>query len=251
MKFIALIPARYGSSRFEGKPLVKILGTPMIERVYKRVSDIYDFVAVATDDSRIEDCVKKFGGNVIMTSQSHKSGTDRVAEAHLKAEKLFNTEFDVVVNVQGDEPFVSLEQLNSIKECFKNKDTQIATLVKPFAAEDDIFNENTPKVVLSKDSHAIYFSRSVIPFLRNSEKQNWSKNHQYFKHIGLYAYKSEVLHQITKLEMGVLEQAESLEQLRWLENGYKVKVAITNSETHAIDTPEDLILVEKLYKDKL
>ncbi|MFI3267198.1 MAG: 3-deoxy-manno-octulosonate cytidylyltransferase [Rikenellaceae bacterium] len=251
MKFIALIPARYGSSRFEGKPLVKILGVPMIERVYKRVSQVFENVAVATDDVRIEECVKSFGGNVIMTSESHKSGTDRVAEAHSKAEKLFNTTFDVVVNVQGDEPFVSLEQLNSIKECFDNETTQIATLVKPFAAGDDIFNENTPKVVLSKDSHAIYFSRSVIPFLRGEERENWSAKHQFFKHIGLYAYKSDVLHQITKLEMGVLELAESLEQLRWLENGYKVKVAVTNSETHAIDTPEDLAFVEKMYKDKL
>lgn len=251
MKFIAIIPARYGSSRFEGKPLVKILGIPMIERVYKRVEQLYKNVVVATDDKRIEECVKSFGGNVIMTSDKHKSGTDRVAEAHKKAESLFNTKFDVIVNVQGDEPFVSFEQLNAIKECFENPNTQIATLVKPFTENDNIFNENTPKVVISKNNHALYFSRSVIPFVRGSEKEDWSKKHQFYKHIGLYAYKSDVLHEITSLEMGSLEQVESLEQLRWLENGYTIKVAITESETHAIDTPEDLEFVEKIYKDKL
>lgn len=251
MKFIALIPARYGSSRFEGKPLVEILGVPMIERVYRRVSQVFEYVAVATDDERIEKCVKEFGGNVIMTSASHKSGTDRVAEAHTHAEKMFNMSFDVVVNVQGDEPFVNLGQLNAIKGCFDDENTQIATLVKHFGEEDDIFNENTPKVVLSKDNYAIYFSRSVIPFLRGKERDDWNKNHHFYKHIGLYAYKKEVLHEITKLEMGVLECAESLEQLRWLENGYKVKVAITEGETYAIDTPEDLKFVEEYFKDKI
>lgn len=250
MNFIAIIPARYGSSRFEGKPLVNILGIPMIQRVYERVSKIYDNVVVATDDIRIESMVKSFGADVIMTSVNHKSGTDRVAEAHKKAEILFNQKFDVVVNIQGDEPFVSFEQLNAIKECFKCIDTEIATLVKPFVETDDIFNVNTPKVVLSKDGHALYFSRSVIPFVRDEDRAVWAAKHQFYKHIGLYAYKSSVLHEITALEQGILEQVESLEQLRWLENGYKVKVAITNSETHAIDTPEDLELVEKLYKDE-
>lgn len=249
MDFIAIIPARYGSTRFEGKPLVKIFGTPMIQHVYQRVSKIFTHTVVATDDQRIENIVKNFGGNVIMTRNDHRSGTDRVAEAAVKAEKFFNKKFDIVVNIQGDEPFVSNEQLTSIMECFEDSKTDIATLVKKFAPTDDIFNVNTPKVVLSADNYALYFSRNVIPFIRSSEPETWSKTHTFYKHIGLYAYRYDVLQQITLLPAGNLEKCESLEQLRWLENGYKIKTAVTTSETHAIDTPEDLVLVESLYKD--
>lgn len=252
IKFIAIIPARYGSSRFEGKPLAKICGIAMIERVYKRVKEHFDYCVVATDDIRIEECVKNFGGEVIMTSTSHTSGTDRVAEAAEKAKELFGEDFNVIVNIQGDEPFVSFEQLKAIKECFDSEDIQIATIVKRFGENEDIFNENSPKVALSKTMFALYFSRSVIPFMRGvSDRAKWQQNAPFYKHIGLYAYRSEVLKEITALETGELERLESLEQLRWLENGYKIKVAECNTESHAIDTPEDLELVESLYSSQL
>ncbi|MFI3321348.1 MAG: 3-deoxy-manno-octulosonate cytidylyltransferase [Rikenellaceae bacterium] len=239
-KFIAIIPARYASTRFEGKPLVDIFGQTMIERVYRRSLQSFNYVVVATDDMRIYDCIKGFGGEVVMTSADHKSGTDRCAEALKMSEELFDEQFDVVVNVQGDEPFVASEQLESLKECFSDSRCDIATLVKPFSKGEDIFNPNSPKVVLSTDGFAIYFSRSPIPFLRGKEKSEWMTNHTYFKHLGLYGYRKEVLFAVTSLDQGVLEKAESLEQLRWLENGYKIKCGVTYSESYAIDTPEDL-----------
>lgn len=248
MKFLAVIPARYASTRFPGKPLADIHGKTMIQHVYERVSEIFDYCYVATDDARIESVVRKFGGNVVMTSTSHKSGTDRCREALDKIETAKGFSFDVVVNVQGDEPFVSQNQLVSIKELFGDSVTDIATLVKLFSAEEDIFNPNTPKVVLSGDYFALYFSRSVIPYLRSCEdKIQWQSNYQYYKHIGLYAYRSDILRQLTVLPQSPLEIAESLEQLRWLENGYRIKVAVTDTESHAVDTPEDLEFVLKNY----
>jgi 3-deoxy-manno-octulosonate cytidylyltransferase (CMP-KDO synthetase) len=239
MNFLALIPARYASTRFPANPLAILGDKPIIQHVYERVSSIFDHAYVVTDDERIEACVKSFGGRCVMTGTHHKSGTDRCFEA---LEKL-GAGFDVVINVQGDEPFIAASQLETIKQCFEDNDTQIATLVKPFVPTDGIEaleNPNSPKVVLDNNSYAIYFSRSVIPYLRGVDKDEWLSRHTFYKHIGLYAYRAEVLKEITSMPMGILEQAESLEQLRWLQAGYRIKVGTTNVETIGIDTPEDL-----------
>jgi 3-deoxy-manno-octulosonate cytidylyltransferase (CMP-KDO synthetase) len=240
IKYLALIPARYASTRFPAKPLADILGKPMIQHVYERAARLFEHCYVATDDTRIADAVKAFGGNVVMTSTEHRSGTDRCREALEKVSAETGLAFDVVVNIQGDEPYIQTEQLELIKSCFADRDTQIATLVKPFSADEDIFNPNLPKVELNAHSEAMYFSRSPIPYLRNLPQEEWQSAHTYLKHIGLYAYKSNILKEITSLEAGELEKLESLEQLRWLENGYKIKVAKTEFESYAIDTPEDL-----------
>lgn len=248
MTYLALIPARYASSRFPGKPLADIHGKPMIRRVYERCAAVFGADCyVATDDPRIEQTVKAFGGQVIMTSASHRSGTDRCAEALDTAERLTGRRFDVVVNIQGDEPFIATEQLEQIRGCFTDPSTQIATLVKPFTETESIFNENSPKVVLSDTGDALYFSRSAIPFLRGVPKEEWQARHTYYKHIGLYAYRSDVLRAVTRLAPSPLEKAESLEQLRWLENGYRIRTAVTTLESHAIDTPEDLRHVLDLF----
>ena len=240
MKFIGIIPARYASTRFPGKPLADMLGKPMIQRVYERVEGTLDAVCVATDDPRIHDAVRRFGGNVVMTSDQHRSGTDRCYEAYQKQGEAY----DVVVNIQGDEPFIHPEQIQTLKDCFADTHTQIATLVKPFQADADfesaLFNPNTPKVVFNKQHEALYFSRSIIPYIRGEKYTEWLKTHTFYKHIGLYAYKAEALSEITQLPQSPLERAESLEQLRWLENGYKIKVGITQRETIGIDTPADM-----------
>lgn len=243
MKFLALIPARYASTRFPGKPLADIMGKPMIQRVYERVNQAFDDCYVATDDARIEACVLGFGGRVVMTSDKHRSGTDRCREAMEKV----GGDFDVVVNIQGDEPFIDISQLQQIKSCFDDPKTAIATLIKPFGKHEDIFNPNTPKVVISTDHFALYFSRSVVPYIRGTEPEDWQKKQQFYKHIGLYAYRCPVLQEISSLPAGILEQAESLEQLRWLENGYRIKVAVTECESYAIDTPEDLEAVKNKF----
>lgn len=249
LKFIGIIPARYASSRFPGKPLADIGGITMIERVYAQVKGVLNEVCVATDDIRIANEVTRFGGNVVMTSPLHKSGTDRCYEAYTKV----GSGYDVVVNIQGDEPFIHPEQITTIKECFTDPSTQIATLVKPFSADGDfeltLFNPNSPKVVLNKNLEAMYFSRSVIPYMRGKNYQEWLPNHTYYKHIGLYAYRADTLKEITSLPQSPLELVESLEQLRWLENGYKIKVGITNRETIGIDTPEDLENAVKFLLD--
>lgn len=239
MKFLAIIPARYASTRFPAKPLAMLGGKTVIQRVYEQVVQIFEDAYVATDDVRIEEAVKAFGGKVVMTSVDHKSGTDRCYEAYTKV----GEGYDVVVNIQGDEPFIQASQLLSIKACFDDPTTHIATLVKPFTADETfaaLENVNSPKVVVSKNMNALYFSRSIIPFQRNAEKKEWLKNHTYYKHIGLYAYRAEVLREITQLPQSSLEISESLEQLRWLENGYTIKVGTTQVETIGIDTPEDL-----------
>lgn len=239
MKYIGIIPARYASTRFPGKPLAMLGGKTVIQRVYEQVLGILDEAYVATDDERIEEAVKAFGGKVVMTSTLHKSGTDRCYEAFTK----IGEGFDVVVNIQGDEPFIHRTQLESIKACFCDPTTQIATLVKPFSLDDSfetLENPNSPKVVVNENWNAMYFSRSVIPYLRGSEKCDWLKLHTFYKHIGLYAYSAEVLQEITSLPQSKLEIAESLEQLRWLENGYTIKVGTTQIETIGIDTPQDL-----------
>lgn len=240
MKFIGIIPARYASTRFPGKPLAMLGGKPVIQRVYEQVDGILDAAIVATDDERIEAAVKSFGGRVVMTGTHHKSGTDRCFEAYTKVAE----EYDVIVNIQGDEPFIQPQQLEAIKNCFESDaQTQIATLVKPFTKEDGLAaleNPNSPKVVVDNRMRALYFSRSVIPYLRGVEKEEWLSNHTFYKHIGLYAYRAEVLREITSLPQSGLELAESLEQLRWVQNGYTIKVGISEIETIGIDTPEDL-----------
>ena len=249
MKFIGIIPARYASTRFPAKPLALLGGKTVIQRVYEQVAGILDEAYVATDDERIEAAVKTFGGKVVMTSVNHKSGTDRCYEAFTKV----GEGYDVIVNIQGDEPFIQPLQLEAIKACFDDDKTQIATLVKPFIQTDGfdaLENVNSPKVVVDKQMNALYFSRSIIPYQRNADKCEWLQGHTYYKHIGLYAYRAEVLKEITSLPQSSLEKAESLEQLRWLENGYTIKVGITDVETIGIDTPEDLERAERFLKQK-
>ena len=246
LRFVAIIPARYASTRFPGKPLVDIGGKTMIQRVYDQVSKVLDDVYVATDDQRIFDNVRSFGGKVIMTSDAHRSGTDRCYEAFTKLDDWF----DVVINVQGDEPFIQPEQIEALKNCFADEETQIATLVKKITERDGVevlFNPNSPKVVIDKQNNALYFSRSPIPYKRGSDEKNWIAEHDYYKHVGVYAYRSEVLSQIVQIPPSKLELAESLEQLRWLENGLKIKAGFTDVETVGIDTPEDLEKIKGMF----
>ena len=249
LRFIAIIPARYASTRFPAKPLALLGGKPVIQRVYEQVTGVISSAVVATDDERIADAVKSFGGQVVMTSPNHKSGTDRCWEAYQK----LGEEYDVVINVQGDEPFIAHSQLKAIMECFNDENTDIATLVKPFSESDGLAaleNPNSPKVVLDSESRAIYFSRSVIPYLRGVEPEQWLSSHTFYKHIGMYAFRSDVLGKITSLPQSTLELAESLEQLRWLENGYKIGVGISDVETVGIDTPEDLQRAEEFLANR-
>ncbi len=239
LKFIGIIPARYASSRFPGKPLADICGMPMIQRVYQRASMALDEVYVATDDSRIFDAVKSFGGNVVMTGTHHRSGTDRCYEAYCN----LSSDADVIINIQGDEPFIDPLQINTLKGCFDSADTMIATLVRPFDKSrgfDALFDKNTPKVVFDNDMNALYFSRSIIPYVRNYPWEEWTEHADYYTHIGMYAYRATALADITRLPQSSLEIAESLEQLRWLQNGFKIKVGISQCPTIGIDTPEDL-----------
>lgn len=248
MKFIAIIPARYASTRFPGKPLASLAGHPIIEHVYTRAAKVFDHVIVATDDERIASCVAEFGGTAVMTGSHHKSGTDRCHEAYIR----HGYAADVVVNIQGDEPFIDPLQLQAIRSCFDDHGTQIATLVMPFPADatpEELQSPNSPKVVIDDHGYAMYFSRSVIPFLRGVDPENWPGGpHVFYKHIGLYAYKTDVLASITKLPQSTLELAESLEQLRWLQAGYRIKTGISHIETIGIDTPADLQHAEEYIK---
>ena len=248
MRFIAIIPARYASTRFEGKPLAMLGGVPVIRRVYERVASAVPDVIVATDDSRIAEAVEAFGGRVVMTSDKHRSGTDRCYEAYCRQ----GGEFDAVINVQGDEPFITASQLHAIMGCFDDVSTEIATLVKPFSEQDGLAaleNPNSPKVVLDGKNRAIYFSRSVIPYLRGVDRSEWLRSHTFYKHIGMYAFRTDVLRRVTALPPSMLEMTESLEQLRWLENGYRIGVGITDVETVGIDTPEDLARAEAFLRE--
>lgn len=247
MKFIGIIPARYASTRFPGKPLALLGGEYVIKRVYDIVARTLDEAYVATDDQRIFDAVASFGGKAVMTRTDHKSGTDRIEEA---VEKI-GTDCDVVVNIQGDEPFIHPNQIEAVCKCFDDPLTQIATIGKPFTSMDAVENPNSPKIVMDNNNNAMYFSRSVIPFVRGKEREEWIDNYPFLKHLGIYAYRKDVLKQITQLPQSSLEKAESLEQLRWLQNGYRVKVGITNIETIGIDTPEDLIRAEKELKRRM
>ncbi|WP_214070222.1 3-deoxy-manno-octulosonate cytidylyltransferase [Mucilaginibacter sp. dw_454] len=238
MQILGIIPARYASSRFPGKPLVDIGGKSMIQRVYEQAKkcDHLTEVIVATDDDRIFDHVMAFGGVAVMTSADHQSGTDRCAEVAAA-----HPQYHVVINIQGDEPYIDPEQITKLATCFSSADVQIATLVKRIKDEQELHNPNTPKVIVTKLSEAAYFSRSAIPHIRSEEPQNWLEFYPYFKHIGIYGYRADVLQQITRLPISGLEKAEALEQLRWIENGYRIKVAETELETYAVDTPEDLL----------
>ena len=239
LSFIGIIPARYASSRFPGKPLAMIGDKPMIQRVYEQAKKVLADVYVATDDNRIYDAVESFGGKAVMTSDKHRSGTDRCYEAYCNV----SSKADVVINIQGDEPFIHEEQICEIMECFDDPATQIATLVRKFDPSQgfDALNDCTkPKVAIDNNRNALYFSRSVIPFVRNAEKKDWPSETAFYMHVGMYAYKAAVLAEITKLPQSSLEIAESLEQLRWLQNGYKIKTGLTDKPTIGIDTPTDL-----------
>ncbi|MCX6181072.1 MAG: 3-deoxy-manno-octulosonate cytidylyltransferase [Bacteroidetes bacterium] len=238
MKILGIIPARYASTRFPGKPLVDIKGKSMIQRVYEQATKCKSLsaVVVATDDERIFSHVLNFGGKAVMTSVDHPSGTDRCMEALEK----FGGSYDVVINVQGDEPFIQPEQLEQLIACFSAADAQIATLAKKIESVEDLLNSNLPKIIFNQNKTAIYFSRSPIPGQKSADYSKWLSNHLYYRHIGLYGYRTEVLKEISKLSPSPLEKTESLEQLRWLEAGYTIKVGITELETIAIDTPEDL-----------
>jgi len=247
MRFLGIIPARYASTRFPGKPLVDLAGKPLVVRVYERVAHLFDGLVVATDDKRIFDTVLDYGGKAVMTSPDHQSGTDRCFEAYVNTGETF----DVIVNVQGDEPFINPSQISLLKDCFQDETTQIATLVKPFPADagfEALFNPNTPKVILNAKRQAVYFSRSIIPYIRGKNHEEWLGSQLFYKHIGIYAYLSSVLKEITALPQSSLEKAESLEQLRWIENGYRIKAGISNEDTIGVDTPEDLERAIRLFQ---
>jgi 3-deoxy-manno-octulosonate cytidylyltransferase (CMP-KDO synthetase) len=249
--FAGIIPSRYASSRFPGKPLVTIGGKPMIQRVYEQASRSLDTVYVATDDARIYNAVLDFGGKAVMTSPDHQSGTDRCAEAIDFIIKEDGIKVDIVVNIQGDEPFIKPEQIDQLISCFEDKTVGIATLVRKVEPGEDIANPNHPKVILDLSGNAMYFSRAVIPYIRDAELSKWTLSHPYFKHIGLYAYRTEILNRITLLPRSSLEKAESLEQNRWLENRYGIRTAITEWESLCIDTPEDLEKARQFFNQLL
>jgi len=250
MKFIAIIPARYASTRFPGKPLAVLGGKPVIQRVYEQAVSVIDEAYVATDDERIFQAVSGFGGRAVMTRSDHKSGTDRIQEA---AEKILaaggqTTPADVIINIQGDEPFIRRSQIETLCRLFDDPQTQIGTLGKRFEMMEAVENPNSPKIVCDVNGFALYFSRSVIPFIRGTEHADWFPQFPFLKHLGIYAYRREVLAAITKLPQSPLEKAESLEQLRWLQNGYRIRVGETDVETVGIDTPEDLARAEQFLK---
>ncbi len=244
MKVLGIIPARYGSTRLEGKPLVDICGKPMIQRVYEQAKKALDFVLIATDDKRIEKAVKAFGGNVIMTSVDHTTGTNRCLEAYSLFLDKKNIEFDVVLNIQGDEPLLEPEQIKSLIGCFDISSTQMATLVIPTKAKDKL--DLGVFVVFDNNMNALYFSRSIIPFVRDENKDDWTNKHTFYKHIGMYGFTPKALEEFSNLEETSLEKSEKLEQLRWLEQGNKIKIAITDHQSVAIDTVHDLEKVRKI-----
>lgn len=244
MKFTAIIPARYASTRFPGKPLAILGGKTVIQRVYEQAVNVLGQAYVATDDERILQAVEAFGGQAVMTRTDHKSGTDRIQEA---AEKI-HTNADVIINVQGDEPFIQRSQIETLCHLFDDPQTQIGTLGKRFESIEAVENPNSPKIVTDTKGFALYFSRSVIPFIRGTERGEWFGRFPFLKHLGIYAYRRNVLEEITKLPQSTLEMAESLEQLRWLQNGYRIRVGETDVETVGIDTPEDLQRAEEFLK---
>lgn len=248
MKIIGIIPARYGSTRFEGKPLALINGKMMIQRVYEQAekADKLTEVVVATDDKRIYDAVAGFGGKAVMTAADHKSGTDRCSEVIDK----IGDGFDAVINIQGDEPYINPLQINQIAELISDRDAQLASLCKPINDYDELMSRNAVKVVFDKDGKALYFSRYAIPFMRNeNDDRLWMSKRTFYKHIGIYAYKCDVLKTIAALPQSGLELSESLEQLRWLENGYTVRMGVTEFESFSVDVPDDIVKIEKIFKE--
>ena len=248
LKFLGIIPARYGSTRLEGKPLVDIHGKSMIQRVFERASAAMDEVVVATDDSRIVDEVNSFGGNVVLTSANHSTGTNRCLEALEEIQKTSGKTFDVVVNVQGDEPLMEPSQLNEMLRCFEKPDTEMATLITPVKRLDDLFNESEVFVTFNREMNAMYFSRSAIPHVRGVHRSKWLDQTTIYKHLGLYAYKIDALRLFAKMEVSPLEKLESLEQLRWLEAGKQMRVAITQHDSIPVDTVDDLERVRELVR---
>jgi len=248
-KVLGIIPARYESSRFPGKPLAMIGDKPMIQHVYENCSKALDYLYVATDDERIYDTVKAFGGRVVMTSKHHANGTERSAEAARLVSAEENVNFDVIINIQGDEPFLDVNQIRDLLKAFESRDTQIATLIQEIKDKDVLLDIMNVKVAVNSDFEAIYFSRHPIPFLRNVEEDKWLEKHSYYKHIGIYGFRPGILLEIVKLMPSPLEKAESLEQLRWLENGYRIKCELTeSSESVSVDTPKDLEKANEIYK---
>ena len=238
MEFLGIIPSRYASTRFPGKPLIDINGKPMIQHVYENASQVVDELYVATDDERIKKAVENFGGNVIMTSE-HNSGTDRCREAYEIIMTRFNKSFDVIINIQGDEPFINKDHILRLKSLFLDRGAHIGTIIKRVSTEQELYDKSIPKVVFNNSMEAMYFSRLPIPFKRNYKENEQIDPGSYFKHIGIYAYKSEVLREITDISPSSLELTESLEQLRWLQNGYKILLSISEFDSFSIDTPED------------
>jgi len=243
MAKLGIIPARYASTRFPGKPLIDIDGKTMIQRVYEQACSAgsLDKVVIATDDLRIVAEVERFGGEYVLTRADHQSGTDRCAEVASKI-----TGFNVIINIQGDEPYIDPIQIDLLSSCFQDPEVKLATLIKKIHDKEELFNHNIPKVVINASQQAIYFSRHPIPYIRNSEPENWLAVHQFYKHIGIYGYTREALLQITLMQPSLLELAESLEQLRWIENGFKIQTKTTALETIAVDTPEDLEKIIRL-----
>ncbi len=242
---VGIIPARYASTRFPGKPLIDILGKSMIQRVYEQAikSPLLTDVYVATDDERIHDHVTSFGGNVVYTKADHPSGTDRCFEAFQKIEE----DYEYVINIQGDEPFIDPSQIDLLCEVCDGT-TELATLMIPVDSHEVLFDTGEVKITLNANMEALYFSRMVIPFIKGKPESEWHKHHPYFRHVGMYAYRRDILESITRLKPSPLEKAESLEQLRWIENGYKVRCAITDFDSHCVDTPADIEKVIRLMK---
>ena len=248
-RFAVIIPARFASSRFPGKPLALLGGQPMIQHVYEQAVKSLENVFVATDDVRIKKAVLEFGGNVIMTSREHKSGTDRCSEAVSKIESERGLKIDTVINIQGDEPFIKPRQIDLLMSCFVDDSVEIATLIRKVLPGENLANINHTKVVITLKGDAIYFSRAIIPFLRDVNIDEWSYKHSFYKHLGIYAYRTDTLRKLTSLDRSPLEIAESLEQNRWLENGYRIRTALTDWESIGIDTPEDLKKANEMIKN--
>ena len=243
---VGIIPARYASTRFPGKPLIDIEGKTMLQRVYEQASKskLLSKVVAATDDERVYNHVKDFGGNVVMTSTNHPSGTDRCWEALQQLEDAYN----YVINIQGDEPFIEPEQIDELGAVLQDEATELATQMVAVDSYEMLFDKGEVKIVLNKNNEALYFSRTVIPFIKGVDEKKWHKHHQYYRHVGMYAYRKDILEKITQLPVSSLEKAESLEQLRWVENGFAIKCVVTKYESHCIDTPEDIAKVLKMLK---
>lgn len=248
MNILGIIPARYGSTRLEGKPLVDICGKPMIQRVYEQAKKVLTHVVVATDDVRIEKAVKEFGGEVVMTCTSHRTGTNRCLEAYEIVQESSSVTFDAVINIQGDEPLLEPEQVRCLVSCFDDPNTELATLVMPVSSEGDLFNDSEVFVVFDKNKKALYFSRSVIPHIRDIHKAHWLEHHTFYKHLGMYGFTTDSLKQFAALKQTKLELTESLEQNRWLENGGVIKIEITQHDSIPVDTIDDLKRVRRIIE---